>query len=249
MNEKKIINQLKNLFHNDIELPLGDDCAIYKTPKNQLQVLASDQIVSHIHFNIETKAEMVGRKLLARNLSDIASMGARPVYALINVATNFSSQWIIQFHEGLNSFAKKYNIQIIGGDITTVKLKEFFFSSSLTIVGNVDKSYVTRKGAREDNLLYVSGKLGNSFLSDHHLNFKPRLTLGQKLKKVAISMIDISDGLIQDSLELLNDKLSLRIYTKKIPLREQATLKMALTEGEDYELLFSVNKNKKKRDK
>lgn len=243
----QLFPQLKS--NEQIVIGPGDDCAVYQVPNSELlQVIAVDQVIANRHFLPETSAYDAGRKLLARNLSDIAAMGATPTYALISaaIAPDKDEQWLKDFHQGIIELANKHSVLIIGGDLAQSDKGDTV--ASLTILGQTKKEELcARHGVKAGDLLCVTGELGNSFLSEHHLYFEPRLEIGRWLGKHQIpnAMMDISDGLLKDVQRMIKGQtLRLILDLKKLPLRQGATIKSALTEGEDYELLFTVSKEK-----
>ena len=225
----------------------GDDCAVYKVPNSDLlQVVAVDQVIANRHLLPETSAYDAGRKLLARNLSDIAAMGAKPNYALISaaIAPDKNEKWLKDFHQGIIDLANKHSVLIIGGDLAQSDKGDTV--ASLTILGEcTEDELCPRHGIQEGDLLCVTGELGNSFLSEHHLYFDARLEIGRWLgqNQIPNAMMDISDGLLKDVQRMMKgEKLRLILDLEKLPLRQGANIDSALTEGEDYELLFTVSK-------
>ena len=250
MSEEKFLNQLFPLLGDDANIVVGpgDDCAVYRVDNSdQLQVIAVDQVIEGRHYTPETSPELVGRKLLARNLSDIASMGAVPRYALISSASskNKSLDWLRRFHLGIVELAKEYSVAVLGGDIATTNQESV---ASLTIIGEQkEEEVLTQKGIQSGDLLCATGEFGNSFLSQHHLLFEPRMAEGRFLavNKWAVAMTDVSDGLLKDSYKLCRqNNLGLEFYRSQIPLREGATWPNAYSDGEDHELIFAVRAEK-----
>lgn len=225
----------------------GDDCAALDVGTEDLLLFASDQLISDVHFELQkTSPKDAGSKLLKRNLSDIAAMGGEPFSAVINIAQNgMSLEYLKEFFAGINKVAKKYKLSIAGGDIAGLKNKNSLVSS-LTILGKVKKNkIVLRKKGKVKDLIFVTGKLGNSFESNHHLTFEPRLKEGRFLsqKGFANCMMDISDGVLLDLHRMgIASKLDAVLNLKALPKRGKKTsIKNMLTDGEDYELLFSVS--------
>lgn len=244
---------LKNLFpriksDNSVVIGPGDDCAAVKWRDNKLQLLAVDQVVAEQHFLLETDPKLVGRKLLARNLSDIAAMGGTPLYALCTVAA--SKEFDTNYHnlvmDGILELADQFDVRIIGGDICGTPSG---YTATLTIIGEVDENkVVTRYGISSGDKLFATGCFGNTFSTNHHLTFNPRLAEGIWLAQnsYAKAMLDVSDGILMDGARLAtgSDK-SLKLNTIKIPSRtEKLSIQNILTDGEDYELLFAVEANK-----
>ncbi len=215
----------------------GDDAAVYIPKENWQQVVSCDQLIEGRHYLPDTDPQLCGRKLLARNISDIAAMGAIPKYALIscNLSPSCSEDYLLQFHLGLLSLAREYDMQIIGGDLATGATANAF---SLTIIGETQKA-ISRHNAQDSELLFATGAFGKSFPTEHHLTFQPRLVEARFLADYASAMIDVTDGLLLDARRMLK-QLNLIINTEAIPRREGATLEQALCDGEDYELLFAI---------
>lgn len=236
---------LPELTQNDsVVIGPGDDCAAVRTSDGKLLLAAVDQLAGDVHYYKDTTpAHAAGAKLLKRNLSDIAAMGGVPRWALLTAAVNGrSEEWILEFCRGVNAAAKQYQVPVIGGDLSSTKVEDEVFT--LTILGEVNIGEVIRRnGAAAGDLLYVTGSLGNSLASGHHLEFTPRLAEGRFLAKhhLASAMIDVSDGLLLDARRLAEaSKIDLKIDPEELPLRSGANVKAALSDGEDYELLFTV---------
>ncbi len=229
----------------------GDDCAALYLGGGELLLLAVDQVAADSHYfgpdSAEpTPPELAGRKLLARNLSDIAAMGGRPRYALLAVSLPeaASPERLAAFIRGVRELAAEYNVHIIGGDLAGAPAEV----GSLTILGTVAEGRVCRRNAaRAGEGVFVTGEFGNSLASEKHLRFRPRLEEGQWLAQGAWTqcMIDASDGLLKDLGRLCRaSELRARLEESAIPRTTGADLEQALLEGEDYELIFSVPPDK-----
>ena len=244
MNEESFVRKLSALFPQspDVAVGPGDDCAVLDLGTADLLLAAVDQVISDVHYTKETSPEAVAGKLLKRNVSDIASMGGVPTHALLSLAVNpMDEDWLLAFHQGMAKAAAAYGISIIGGDMA--KLFAAGQSLSLTILGKVERGKLClRSNAGEGDLLYATGEFGNSFRSGHHLDFSPRLPEARFLAgDFTCAMQDVSDGLLKDAARMAEASgLALQLDAGKIPLREGATPETALTEGEDYELLFAL---------
>lgn len=248
------ITFLKNLFpklksDDKVVIKPGDDCAAISWKNSTLQLIAVDQVVAEQHFLTSTDSKRVGRKLLARNLSDIAAMGGTPLYALCTSAADntFNQSYHEEFMNGIIELADAHDTQIIGGDVCG---NPKGFVATLTIIGEVEKDKVVKRdGSEAGDFLFATGTFGDSFHTEHHLDFLPRLKEGKWLadNHYAKAMLDISDGILLDSMRLVKagHNVSLQLFTKQIPARtEHLPIKNILTDGEDYELLFSVSKEK-----
>lgn len=224
----------------------GHDCAVLSSfPKNLDLVLKTDAIVEGLHFTRSTPAPLIGRKALARPLSDLAAAGATPRAALLTIGCPHprSASRILQAYRGLSRLAKKFRLPIVGGE--TIRTAQLLFSVSL--LGTVPKkTSPSRAGAQPGHLLFVTGKLGGSW-PHHHLTFTPRLAEGQWLvrHRFPSAMLDLSDGLGADLPRLARvSRIGFTIHPDQIPLSPHATPRLAFTRGEDYELLFSIPKNR-----
>ena len=244
LEELKILEKLLPELRQDASVALGpgDDCAVLKTGDAETELLAAvDQLARDVHYTADTPPELAGEKLLKRNLSDIAAMGGTPRWALLTVAAGGrDGQWVLDFCRGVAGCAAKYRISVAGGDLAG--LKDDTEVATLTILGEVPAGRAIRRGgARPGDLLYVTGEVGNSFASRHHLTFTPRLDEGIFLRGNATAMLDISDGLLLDARRLARaSQVDLKLDAARVPLRAGATLPGALSDGEDYELLFTA---------
>ena len=230
--------------NEDLLVPPGDDCAVFKSGGKNLAVTV-DQLIEGRHYLARTPAYAAGKKLMARNLSDIAAMGGEPKFALLASATaDKDESWLLEFHRGVIEEGQKYKTTIIGGDLARSNSENL---SSLTLIGEVEGSGVLRSGALAGHDIYVTGSFGASFESEHHINFSPRIEEGLWLKTIAEAMIDVTDGLLTDLKRVCtSSSCGAVLELSKIPLREFIgnTLKKSLCEGEDYELLFAVPSEK-----
>lgn len=231
-----------------VAVPPGDDCAAISWTRGRLLLLAVDQVVAGRHYVLQgpnaAKPEAAGRKLLARNLSDIAAMGGVPLYALVAVAVGAgqSPAWLRRFHDGILALAREFGVTLIGGDLATAPCDTV---ASLTVVGDVPARHVCRRGAaRPGDILFVTGRFGDSYPTRHHLTFMPRCREGQWLasKGFTRAMMDVSDGLALDAARLCRASgLTLLLDIEAVPRRRRRTTSIqALGDGEDYELLVAV---------
>lgn len=230
---------------------IGDDCAVIPATKRH-QLVTTDPVIHGQHFDDAVPPRAAGAKLLKRNLSDIAAMGGRPVAAVLSLAlapaTNVA--WLREFYLGLAACARRYRVKIVGGDITQAPAG--FFGAFLTLHGEATgPRVITRNGARAHDHLFVTGRLGGS-RQNHHFSFRPRLSEGAWLAKQpdVVAMMDVSDGIAKDVQALTPVGLSASILPAALPVSAAAKLAAqrsgqpawvhALTDGEDYELLFVV---------
>ena len=201
-------------------------------------------IVEGVDFRAKDDPFLIGRKALAVAVSDIAACAGIPRYCLVSLAMprNTSLSKIDKIFEGMRQVANKYGINIVGGDLS--RAKEIVIDVSL--LGVVEKkNLVLRKGAKAKDIIFVSGPLGGSIFGKH-LKFTPRLEEARFLVKnfKVNSMIDISDGLVQDLGNILRQsKVGAVIYEDLIPVSQDArSLNDALYMGEDFELLFTLSR-------
>lgn len=250
--EWALLEKIRRKIPRDLQEPhrLRDDAGVMRVA-GQNWVATSDMLVEDVDFRKQlARPEEVGHKALAINLSDLAAMGAKPAAYLIalGIPRRFSTAWVTKFYDGLNRLALHYRVTCLGGDLSEAKQ----WTASITMLGHCEYAPIARSGARPGDVLYVSGSLGGS-IKKHHLSFQPRveqgLYLSAKIKPRA--MIDISDGLVQDLGHMLTQsKVGADLWLDQIPVSKDAiqlarghaakALRRALTDGEDFELLFSV---------
>jgi thiamine-monophosphate kinase len=229
---------------------IGDDCAVIP-PTRHHQLVTTDPVIHGQHFDDTVPARAVGAKLLKRNLSDIAAMGGRPVAAVISLALapTVDVAWLRAFYLGLAATARRFDVKIVGGDITQGPMD--FFGAFLTLHGESTGRLITRTGARLGDAIFVTGTLGGSRVG-HHFKFTPRLAEGQWLARQTevVAMMDVSDGVAKDVQSLTPHGLVASVAPRQIPVsraaRREAEItdsfpwEHALRDGEDYELLFVV---------
>jgi len=227
---------------------VGDDCAVLRGEgRNHFLLFKTDAVVEGVHFTPHERPELIGRKALARALSDLAAMGAFPLAAVVTlgVPKNESVRRLRAIYRGLERVAKKYRVSLVGGE--TTRAKQLFLNVAL--LGEC-RGYrpVLRSGARAGDLIFVTGRLGAT-RARRHLIFEPRLAEGQWLarRKLASSLIDLSDGLGADLPRLARASgVFFRLDFAAIPRARGATLSEALNDGEDYELLFTARPSRAK---
>ena len=165
--ELRLIDRIRDWLGNvspAAPFGIGDDCAILPPSKHQ-QLITTDPVIYGQHFDETVTARAAGAKLLKRNLSDIASMGGRPISAVVSLAlapdTNIA--WLRAFYLGLAACARRYHVNIVGGDVTQGPAG--FFGAFLTLHGEAaGQRLVTRGGAMPGDRIYVTGRLGGSLL-------------------------------------------------------------------------------------
>lgn len=261
------------------KLGIGDDAAVLPGPGAERLLFTTDILVEGVDFirrktpaahvgavpagypavrrMVPPRPELVGRKAVAVNLSDIAAMGGTP-YAFVvslGIPRNMNQKWILKFYDGVIALARQFGVLCVGGDIS--RAREFFVS--IAMIGRArPQEIVTRRGARAGDWIAVTGKLGGSIF-ERHLTFEPRVKEARFLARRfhPTSMIDLSDGLVQDLGHILQESSAgAKLNLNKIPVsrdalklahgNSEAALRHALTDGEDFELLFTISGAKKK---
>ena len=227
----------------------GDDCAVIRPAAGGDcdWVLTSDPVIENRHFTRDADFAKIGHKAVARTLSDIAAMGADPAWALVNIVApaDLPIADLETLNTSMQATASRDGMLIIGGDVSQgPELQVHVFG-----IGRCPTdAAVLRSGARVGDTLYVTGELGGSQLRKH-LCFQPRVAEGQFLRHWATAMLDLSDGLATDSHHLAEQSnVGLRLNLSAIPIApdadqlydEHSPLFHALTDGEDFELLFCV---------
>jgi thiamine-monophosphate kinase len=222
---------------------VGDDCAIIGGPRDtDWALLKTDAVVEGIHFEEDEDAALVGRKALCRAASDIAAMGGLPRHALVTLAVSRDTDVarLKKLYAGLKRTARELGIEIVGGE-TVRSPGPLFLSIALT--GGVERARcVTRGGGRTGDLLYVTGTLGGS-IRGKHLRFTPRIAEARWLTENfrIRAMMDLSDGLGADLPRLaLASAANFELEREKIPATRGCTVEQAISDGEDYELLFAI---------
>lgn len=257
MNEFDLIRRICGTLpgNESVLVGAGDDCAVLKGGNGGHDLLfKADAVVEGVHFTPATPPEKVGRKALARCLSDIAAMGGFPTAGLVTLGlpAGFDSTRIDAIYAGLNSLAREHGVAIAGGETTSSPGALFL---SISLLGRVRHGRaVLRSGARPGDAIFVTGELGGS-LAGKHTDFEPRLREGQWLAHEfpVHSMIDLSDGVAGDLRHILKaSSCGAEILAEAIPISRAARLQAraesaakppllaALTDGEDFELLFTV---------
>lgn len=248
------------------KLSVGDDCALLSVPLGYELAITTDTMVENVHFFPDVNPEELAHKLLAVNLSDLASMGAKPIAVTLDLTLpRVNEQWLQQFSTGLFALADKYQVDLIGGDTTAGPL-----TLSIQAMGLVESGEaLKRSGAKVGDLVYVTGTLGDAGLG---LKVKqgyqmedsesvltqfnkpvPRVDEGLQLLHIANACIDISDGLAADLGHILDvSGVGAQLDYQQLPLSKELEQyiqqtqdwEMPLLAGEDYELCFTVSPEK-----
>jgi thiamine-monophosphate kinase len=267
LNEFELIAQYfarQPVSRADVVLGIGDDAAVLQVPADQQLVMSTDMLVCGVHFPERTDPEAIGHKALAVNLSDLAAMGANPVWFTLNLSLPFADPaWLEGFCKGLFALARQYDVQLVGGDTTRGPL-----SVGVQICGFVPCGQaLTRSGAKPGDRVYVTGVLGDAAIGlrfaqrklavpeEYQANVlerlnrpQPRVAAGLGLRGLASACIDLSDGLAADLGRLLSASgVGARIDLRRLPLSPaydcafaQYGWDLALAHGDDYELCFTI---------
>lgn len=228
---------------------IGDDTAVIPPLRSGEQSLeTTDMLVEDVHFVQGTSPSLIGHKAVACSLSDIAAMGGKPRYMTVSLGLppRMLVRDVKQLIRGMIKTAEQYGVVLVGGD--TVKSAKIVISVAMT--GTVKNgAWVSRAGARPGDTIFVTGPLGCSFPTGHHLRFTPRLKESQYVVRYCkpSAMMDLSDGLAGDLGHILAaSRVGAVLDGRAIPLRETAVLSDALSDGEDFELLFTLPPRKAK---
>jgi thiamine-monophosphate kinase len=251
-------------------LGLTDDAALVDCPPGHRLVVTVDQLVADVHFLPDDPPDLVAKKLLRRNLSDLAAMGATPRHYLLTTAlpAALDDDWVRRFAGGLAEDQRRFGVRLLGGDSTSTPGPA---SLTLTAIGEVaDGAEIRRSGAKPGDRVWVSGTIGDAFLGLKVLHSEypdlapqdqtaliarfrlpePRCGLGPSLAGIAHAMIDVSDGLLADLGHICETSgVGAEIALPRVPLSPAAqrlvgadeTLRAGLASGgDDYELLFTA---------
>jgi thiamine-monophosphate kinase len=251
-------------------LALADDGALIEVEPGHRLVVTTDVLVAGVHFPADDPPDLIARKLLRVNLSDLAAMGAEPVAYLLALALGKDTPltWLEGFAGGLGTDYAEFRVPLIGGDTVATSGP---VTLTLTALGKVAQGgALMRSAAKAGDAIFVSGSIGDGALGlmalegraeglapaqrdyviDRYRLPRPRLTLGRRLVGLAHGVIDISDGLIADLGHICRtSRLGAKIEAASLPLSDTARraltddpglLATLLTGGDDYELLFTI---------
>jgi thiamine-monophosphate kinase len=252
-----------------VQLGIGDDCALLRPRAGEELAVTTDLSIQGRHFRLDWHPpESVGHRTLARGLSDLAAMGARPVAAFLSLglpreltlAQGKSAPWVTRFLDGLLALAAEHGVPLAGGDLAESPIA----IADIVLTGSVPQGKaLLRSGAQPGDRIYVTGSLGGAAAElaalerspqdfvkarrteavSPHLFPQPRVAQGLWLRKrgLASAAMDLSDGLSTDLAHLCEESgVAAEVDAAALPLGAGATLEMALHGGEDYELLFTA---------
>lgn len=275
--EREFVRQLTARFpvHPPVIVGIGDDGAVLSCGESSAQVVVTDMLLDRVHFDLRTTSvELAGRKAMAVNLSDLAAMGCRPTAAFVSLALprslgSTTPRFLQQLYDGIDALTRRYRFTLAGGD---TNVWEGPFAINVCLIGEpTGPQSLLRSGARPGDVLFVTGALGGSLQSGRHLSFEPRVDESAWLvQNVRVhSMIDVSDGLAVDLHRMMEASGTAgEIEAARLPIHADVDAQMpdnassvplspvvfpdrriaaALGDGEDFELLFSVDQADAKR--
>ncbi len=224
----------------------GDDCAVVAGPEQgELLLLKTDCVVEGVHFSPNEKPVAIGTKAMARTLSDFAAMSGLPQFALVTlvVSAEREARWVREIYRGLRKLADQFEVAIVGGETSGTSGPAMI---SISAVGRVEKNrWVSRAGGKAGDALFVTGKLGGS-LRRKHLVFTPRIAEARWLTAnfSLHALMDLSDGLGSDLPRFAQASgTGFEIDESALPRNRGCTIAQAISDGEDYELLFALAPN------
>jgi thiamine-monophosphate kinase len=231
----------------DVLVGIGDDCALVKMGREKM-LLKSDLFTEGVHFSAiggklrKANLKTIGIRAVSRVLSDFAACAAMPKFigVSIGIPKYIREKDLREILSGIISYGKKYKFSLVGGD--TGRASKLFLD--IWAVGRANK-FISRSTAKAGDRIFISGKLGERKFTD---SFRPRIEEAQYLVRnfKINAMIDISDGFILDLYRILKEsKKGAIVYKESIPLTSGAR---DLYRGEDYELVFTVDRTEPKMD-
>ena len=245
LGEDRLLQQITSGLsrNSSVVLGAGDDCALVRVDgRDKLLVLKTDCVVADVHFTNAAKPSAVGWKAMARPLSDFAAMSAVPEFALVTIITPSSTKvaWLTALYRGLTTAAERFGVAIVGGETSATRGR---LAISVSVTGTAETNgWIGRSGGRAGDELFVTGTLGGS-IRGKHLRFIPRIAESLWLTKHfrVRAMMDLSDGLGADLPRLARaSKVGFEVDKEAIPRTRGCTIEQAISDGEDYELLFAV---------
>jgi thiamine-monophosphate kinase len=260
---ERYFKSISNLsqHENTVIIGPGDDCAVLRVPDDMELCVSTDTLLEGVHFLPNSRAKVVASRTMAANLSDLAAMGATP-YAFLLAMTfpEAREDWLEEFSTTLAEIIEQYQVPLVGGNLSKGPL-----SLTVTIMGTLPAgSAIKRSGASVGDDIYVTGTLGDAaqglalsrkgaadgYLVSRYQFPTARIAAGRRLRGLANSLIDISDGLVAEIGHLAEtDSLGAEIAAWELPLSkelvksagEDIAISMALFSGDDYELCFTAD--------
>jgi thiamine-monophosphate kinase len=244
--EDRLLAQLLPLLsrNRSVVLGAGDDCAVVRSPQQgHFQLLKTDCVVEGVHFTAASPPALIGWKAMARPLSDFAAMSGVPQFALVTLIfpAKRTLDWTKKIYRGLEKAARTFRVAIVGGETSSSSGPAVI---SVSVTGFVEKNrWVGRAGGKAGDELLVTGRLGGS-LRGRHFKFTPRIEEARWLTKhfPIHAMMDLSDGLGADLPRLARASgLGFEVDENALPRQRGCSISQAISDGEDYELLFAVS--------
>lgn len=247
--EDALIDRLVGLVPRDSNPSAGpgDDCAVIDQGSPSLLLLKTDALVEHVHFLPTAPARAVGWKSVARVISDFAAMGGRPEHFLVTLALppETSVDWVEDLYRGIGDCLEKFGGFLAGGETSGVPSGSAAVISIAATGSVLRENLVLRSTAKPGDVLFVTGTLGGS-IHGKHLDFTPRIKEAEWLVThfKPTAMMDLSDGLGKDLTRLAAASgCGFQIERENLPLTPGCTTDQAIADGEDFELLFSINES------
>jgi len=256
VNEIQFVEQIRQQFpvRSPVATGIGDDGAVLKNADGSENVVVTDMLLDGVHFDLsDVSAELVGRKAVAVNLSDLAAMGCRPTAAFVSIAVPKlaqSEQLLTELYRGIQGLSEQFDFTVAGGD---TNLWNGPFAINVCMTGEPFRGRChLRSGAKPGDVLLVTGALGGSLATGRHLSFEPRLNESRWLtdRFKVHAMMDISDGLAIDLHRMMDASGSGAILTAAdIPVHTDVSfdlspeyrVRASLSDGEDFELLIAMS--------
>jgi len=219
----------------------GDDCAVVTDDNDSRLLLKTDVIVERVHFNRDAQPALIGRKAMARAISDVAAMAGTPLHALVTLVLpeTLVHGEVEELYRGMLAVAEAFGVSVVGGETS----RGAIMMISVSLTGTCEEEPVLRSGGQPGDRVWVTGRLGGS-IRGHHFTFTPRVKeaawLASGFRPTA--MMDISDGLAADLPRLARASgCGWRMELDALPCSEGCTPEQAWSDGEDYELLFTTS--------
>lgn len=241
--EDALVSRLTALIPADplVLVGPGDDCAVVTDDNDARLLLKTDVVVEGIHFLRETDPALIGRKALARAISDIAAMAGTPLHALVTLVLpgELDADYTETLFLGMVQLGEEFGVSVVGGETSKGPL----IVISVALTGFCNEEPVLRNGGQPGDRVWVTGTLGGS-IRGHHFTFTPRVKeatwLASGFRPTA--MMDLSDGLAADLPRLAKASgCGWRIELDALPCTEGSSPEQAWSDGEDYELLFTTS--------
>ncbi|GEL76651.1 thiamine-phosphate kinase [Tenuibacillus multivorans] len=270
MEEFNFINSIKSKYYKQSSVikGIGDDGAIINPVNGEHLVISTDTMVENVHFSLDYMAlEDIGHRVLAANISDLAAMGSRPLYYMVNISSpsTYDNSQLIQIMNGMTALACHYQMDLIGGDTTSsdqLVITVTVFGAKLSSLNRL------RSSAKENDIVFVTGRLGeaaygfkyiqdgiaskDNYFINRHIRPIPRIDFAEETNDIKrICLNDVSDGIASELNEIAEESnVTIEIDWSNIPIHhemkdlDKATLKQfSLSSGEDFELVGTCSQD------